>query len=79
MLAFLSAVVVLPLHDMSSSFCHKTLCPGVSGGIRRLVEGLLNKEIWPGGKQKEMMLGCTTYHLEKMGEAIAAGDFDIDA
>ncbi len=30
-------------------------------------------------KQNELLLGHTTYHLEQLGDAIAAGDFDIDA
>lgn len=29
-------------------------------------------------KQNELLLGNSTYHLEQLGEAIAAGDFDID-
>lgn len=29
-------------------------------------------------KQNELMLGSTTYHLEKLGNAIAAGNYDID-
>jgi alkylation response protein AidB-like acyl-CoA dehydrogenase len=29
-------------------------------------------------KQNELQLGCTTFHLEQMGDAIAAGNFDID-
>ena len=29
-------------------------------------------------KQNELMLGHTTYHLEKLGDAIAAGSYDID-
>ena len=29
-------------------------------------------------KQNELQLGNTTYHLRHLGEAIAAGDFDID-
>ncbi len=29
-------------------------------------------------KQNELMLGSTTYHLEALGEAIAAGNYDID-
>lgn len=29
-------------------------------------------------KQNELMLGSTTYHLEKLGDAIAAGNYDID-
>lgn len=30
-------------------------------------------------KQNELMLGHSSYHLEQLGEAIAAGDYDIDA
>ena len=30
-------------------------------------------------KQNELQLGSTTLHLERLGDAIAAGDFDIDA
>jgi len=29
-------------------------------------------------KQHELMLGSSTYHLDALGDAIAAGDFDID-
>lgn len=29
-------------------------------------------------KQNELMLGHTTYHLEKLGDAIAAGNYNID-
>ncbi len=29
-------------------------------------------------KQNELQLGSTTYHLRQLGDAIAAGDFDID-
>lgn len=29
-------------------------------------------------KQNELQLGSTSYHLEKMGDAIAAGNFDLD-
>ncbi len=29
-------------------------------------------------KQNELQLGSSTYHLRQMGDAIAAGDFDID-
>ena len=29
-------------------------------------------------KQNELQLGSTTYHLGLLGDAIAAGDFDID-
>lgn len=29
-------------------------------------------------KQNELQLGSTTYHLKALGEAIAAGDFDLD-
>lgn len=30
-------------------------------------------------KQNELQLGSSTYHLQQLGDAIAAGDFDIDA
>ena len=30
-------------------------------------------------KQNELMLGNSTYHLQQLGDAIAAGNFDIDA
>lgn len=38
------------LNHLDVSFFHKALCPGVSKGLRRLVEGLLDTKVWPGGQ-----------------------------
>lgn len=45
-------LVVQPLNYSNPSLSHKALRPGASRGLRRLVEGLLNAKVRPGGQQE---------------------------
>lgn len=43
-------IFVEQLNHLGVYFFHETLCPGVSKGVRRLIEGLLDAKVWPVGQ-----------------------------
>lgn len=53
---FLLIVIVQPLNYSDSTFSYQALCPSVSRGLRRLVEGLLNAKSRPGWEQEGVVL-----------------------